>query len=671
LEGDSAKRTSLSKVDHNQLDESGHICTINTSPLQKTGNKIEVVVADFTGEALLFSDSLGNVFLALIYNNRFLSIATNARAYTLQFLDLNRLLFAVATHERNVRVYNNQGTLVETLKGHKAKVTHIETNFTRQLLMTQSKDSIHLWNLKTFAKIRILYPRQQPFRFGMFTRDNDHLFSRFIGEKLYLWDLGSYDMVQEFDISLALGLLALCGDSKTLLAAGDSPTFSHINLKTREQITVQLPHGNTHCTKIETLANFRIAILLCDDHKVYFVDIDRNYSVICSLSSRSKKYIDFTVDRCSNLIACINNEGEAELYRTKTLISHDFQKKGDELKKGGDSLNRVQSLLPIVERVILSDATKPSKANKEVADPEEETAVIDERKLLRENWVPGHSTAFNLKDLRSFLKKHRVLPDQHRGVVWSYLLNLPRNVLCYDNYIKKGVHKAFEDLDRTFPLKNPQLTKKLGRVLSALAHYSPAFAEKHLIPFVVFPFVKLLGQDECGAFEVALTFMMHWGQHFLENFPHPSTCLIEYAYECLQFNDPQLAQHFKAKDVKLGDYLWSGWTNLYTDLLPRSEWLVLFDTLVAYPEYPEMFILLGVAELIYKREAFLSVQSPEQLKAIIEHLRIDNVKSLLKMSTELLYNTIKAGGKEYPYKRAIPLSEGSYQPYLFLPKALL
>lgn len=137
----------------------------------------------------MFSDSLGNVFVAYIYKNRFITVAANSRAYALQFLDMNKLVFAVATYDRNVKIVNNAGTLLEVLKGHKKKVTSIEVNYMRQVFFTASKDSINLWNLKTFRRIRTLFPKKEPFSEAFFSPDADYLISRFdVGRPSPVWE---------------------------------------------------------------------------------------------------------------------------------------------------------------------------------------------------------------------------------------------------------------------------------------------------------------------------------------------------------------------------------------------------------------------------------------------------------------------------------------------------
>lgn len=154
--------------------------------MNKTGNKIENVTSDYTGEGLIFSDSLGNVFVAHLYKNRFITAGTNCRGYALQFLDNNKLMFAVATYDRTVKILNNAGTLVETLKEHKTKVFRIETNFRHHLMFTLSNDALNIWNLKTFRRVRTLFPKEQPFRDAYFSPDGDHLITRFHVIRLWL-----------------------------------------------------------------------------------------------------------------------------------------------------------------------------------------------------------------------------------------------------------------------------------------------------------------------------------------------------------------------------------------------------------------------------------------------------------------------------------------------------
>lgn len=124
-------------------------------------------------------------------------------------------------------------------------------------------------------------------------------------------------------------------------------------------------------------------------------------------------------------------------------------------------------------------------------------------------------------------------------------------------------------------------------------------------------------------------------------------------------------------EAKLGDFLWQSWTNLYTDLLPRSDWLILFDHLVTYPEYPELFCLLAVVELSQQKNALLSCPDKATLDAVLEQVKIDNVKETLARSVDYLAAVSKLPEYEYPFRRALPLTRDTYQAFSFLPRSLI
>lgn len=122
---------------------------------------------------------MGNVFVAHIYKNRFLAIATNSRSTCLQFLDHNKLTFAIATLDRTVKIVNNAGKLESVLKGHNKRVFRIEVNYTKQMFFTLSKDQVNLWNLKNFRQVRTLFPKKEGFIDAVFSKDGDYLLTRF------------------------------------------------------------------------------------------------------------------------------------------------------------------------------------------------------------------------------------------------------------------------------------------------------------------------------------------------------------------------------------------------------------------------------------------------------------------------------------------------------------
>ena len=141
--------------------------------------------------------------------------------------------------------------------------------------------------------------------------------------------------------------------------------------------------------------------------------------------------------------------------------------------------------------------------------------------------------------------------------------------------------------------------------------------------------------------------------------------------DILDITDPELSHYFRKLGIKLGDFFWSAWTNLYTDLVPKSDWLLFFDHILCYPEYPEIFYVLAVTELILKRDYFLKTPDIDELSAHLSQLKVDNIKLTLKKTIDILSTVLKDPLRALAYKRALPLAKPNYQAFMFLPKTLL
>ena len=85
------------------------------------------------------------------------------------------------------------------------------------------------------------------------------------------------------------------------------------------------------------------------------------------------------------------------------------------------------------------------------------------------------------------------------------LLKLPENYESYASLIERGTHPAYADLASKYPVKSQKCIRLLERTLSALAHWSPIFAECDYLPLLIFPFVKLFQNNQVICFEIVAT----------------------------------------------------------------------------------------------------------------------------------------------------------------------
>ena len=112
------------------------------------------------------------------------------------------------------------------------------------------------------------------------------------------------------------------------------------------------------------------------------------------------------------------------------------------------------------------------------------------------------TAALQFDKLENILKRFQEYPNKYRVLIWRYLLSLPLNRDDFETFIKQDPHYAYTDLYERFEVKSSRLYNKLVRILSALSHWCPLFAEVTYLPELVFPFVKLIKNDDLVLFEV-------------------------------------------------------------------------------------------------------------------------------------------------------------------------
>lgn len=112
----------------------------------------------------------------------------------------------------------------------------------------------------------------------------------------------------------------------------------------------------------------------------------------------------------------------------------------------------------------------------------------------------------------------------------------------------KGFHPSYDTLERRYPLQDRRLLGRLARLLSALAHWGPVFAEAAFLPELAFPFAKLFGAADETCFEVVATVLLNWASTWFERFPNPPAGQLGLLESILAHHDPELFGHLSEGD---------------------------------------------------------------------------------------------------------------------------
>lgn len=74
---------------------------------------------------------------------------------------------------------------------------------------------------------------------------------------------------------------------------------------------------------------------------------------------------------------------------------------------------------------------------------------------------------------QALLHRFGEFPEKYRLLIWRFLLRLPENNGAFRALVAKGVHPAFRDLHKRYPINDTRLFRRLRRIVSALAFWSP------------------------------------------------------------------------------------------------------------------------------------------------------------------------------------------------------
>lgn len=116
-------------------------------------------------------------------------------------------------------------------------------------------------------------------------------------------------------------------------------------------------------------------------------------------------------------------------------------------------------------------------------------------------------------------------PPRYRLDIWRALLRLPNARLAYGGLRAAGLAPAFADLQPLAALP-PRLARRLQATCSALAAWAPVLGEAEGLAAVAFPFVRLFGADDVGAFEALATVFQTVLPGLFADFPHPPARLL-------------------------------------------------------------------------------------------------------------------------------------------------
>lgn len=303
----------------------------------------------------------------------------------------------------------------------------------------------------------------------------------------------------------------------------------------------------------------------------------------------------------------------------------------------------------------------------------------DKPVILEKNFKPIYGTASMQTDLKDMnydkltgvLKKYTEYPEKYRPTIWRYLLSLPLKKDTFESLVKRDPHPAFVNLYKKFSVKSYRTYNKLARILSALAHWCPIFGEVEYLPDLVFPFVKVIKSDDLVLFEVLMCFLMQHCQLWFERYPNDPVHLLKTSVDVIIKKESiNLYKHFNKVGFGVAQYAWPMLKNGFSVVLPKEDWLRLYDHIFTHHNKPELLYYFTAAYILHFRGTLSRIQSIEQMFEFTENQNPVDMKAVLKHMFKL-YKKYQDDDEVYigTHGNYIPLNaDHSYPVFMNYPK---
>ncbi|NXH42883.1 TBC31 protein, partial [Dicaeum eximium] len=628
------------------------------------------VAFDSSGDSLLAGDRQGNIYVFDLNGNRFNLVQRTMQACTALAFNLRRKTeFLVALADYSIKCFDT-GTqeLVSWMRGHESSVSSISVHGSGKYAITTSTDTAQLWDLDTFQRIRKLNIRQSVgIQKVFFLPLSNTILSCFKDNSVFAWEFDTlhckYQLPAPVEGSvLFYKVFAVTRDGRTLVAGGKSNHLHLWCLELKQLIRIiQMPEKVRAVRHLEFLPDSfdggsnQVLGVLSQDNIMRFINIE-TCKLLFDIGSLEEGISTAVISPNGRYIASVMENGSLNIYSVQALTQEGNKPPPCMFKVVEDGPKYTSEANKLITKVTSEKSKGPWKS---------EQSKIQSRLLKlqastslenKENELPG---GLNKKRLQALLKGFGEYPAKYRWMfVWRSLLQLPENHLAFSSLIDRGIHSAFVNIQKEYPIKSRKLLRVLQRTLSALAHWSAIFAETTYLPLLAFPFVKLFQNNQLICFEVVATVVVNFCQHWFEYFPNPPVNVLGMMENVLAYHDKELLQHLIKYNVTSQVYAWPLLETLLSEVLTREEWLKVFDNI--FSNHPSYFLMIVVAYVICSRGPLLHCNQAADFEYFFHHRNNVDINVVIKEAYHLMEATPLDIHPQHMLDDFTPLTKGQY-----------
>ncbi|NXL74616.1 TBC31 protein, partial [Leptocoma aspasia] len=628
------------------------------------------VAFDSSGDSLLAGDRQGNIYVFDLNGNRFNLVQRTMQACTALAFNLRRKTeFLVALADYSIKCFDT-GTqeLVSWMRGHESSVSSISVHGSGKYAITTSTDTAQLWDLDTFQRIRKLNVRQSVgIQKVFFLPLSNTILSCFKDNSLFAWEFDTlhckYQLPAPVEGSvLFYKVFAVTRDGRTLVAGGKSNHLHLWCLELKRLIRIiQMPEKVRAVRHLEFFPDSfdggsnQVLGVLSQDNIMRFINIE-TCKLLFDIGSPEEGISTAVISPNGRYIASVMENGSLNLYSVQALTQEGNKPPPFMFKVVEDGPKYTSEANKLITKVTSERSKGPWKSEQSKIQSRLLKLQANTSLENKENELPG---GLNKKRLRALLKGFGEYPAKYRWMfVWRSLLQLPENHLAFSSLIDRGIHSAFVNIQKEYPIKSRKLLRVLQRTLSALAHWSAIFAETPYLPLLAFPFVKLFQNNQLICFEVVATVVVNFCQHWFEYFPNPPVNVLAMMENVLAHRDKELLQHLIKYNVTSQVYAWPLLETLLSEVLTREEWLKVFDNI--FSNHPSYFLMVVIAYVTCSRAPLLHCNQAADFEYFFHHRNNVDINVVIKEAYHLMESTPLDIHPQHMLDDFTPLTKGQY-----------
>uniref|UniRef100_A0A8D2HD45 TBC1 domain family member 31 n=1 Tax=Urocitellus parryii TaxID=9999 RepID=A0A8D2HD45_UROPR len=564
------------------------------------------------------------------------------------------------------------------MRGHESSVFSISVHASGRYAITTSSDTAQLWDLDTFQRKRKLNIRQSVgIQKVFFLPLSNTILSCFKDNSIFAWECDTLFCKYQLPAppessSIIYKVFAVTRDGRILAAGGKS---NHLHLWCLEATQlfriIQMPTKVRAIRHLEFLPDSfdagsnQVLGVLSQDGIMRFINV-QTCKLLFEIGSLDEGISTSVISPHGRYIASIMENGSLNIYSVQAL-TQEINKPPPPLVKVIEDLPKNKLNASDVKMMVPSGRVqRPTKSR----DSKIQTRILKQDLTgTFENKENELSDGLNKKRLQILLKGYGEYPTKYRMFIWRALLQLPENHTAFSSLIDKGIHEAFINLQKQYPIKSRKLLRVLQRTLSALAHWSAIFSDTPYLPLLAFPFVKLFQNNQLICFEVVATLIINWCQHWFEYFPNPPINILSIIENILAFHDKELLQHFIAHDITSQLYAWPLLETVFSEVLTREEWLKLFDNV--FSNHPSFLLMTVVAYNICSRAPLLNCTLKDDFEYFFHHRNNLDINVVIREVYHLMETTPAHIHPDNVLDVFVALTKGQYPIFNQYPKFIV